>query len=451
MNKWSVHVTDFGKIKEAYVRVSPLTLFVGDNNSGKSYMMTLIYGLLNISLYHRGYSFDEKTETYQKCCKVLDKMIDLGEEKSCRCFLSKKEVQLFEELLNETLFLNKSRFLQELFNKEMDIGQLAVDFSDIETVGFEIDKWHDVQTGSGKIAIYGFDSEGHIKTGYGMEVKQKGTNELYRFFLSYIMENMLNSGFKGHGRAKTIYFPTARTGFLLTYKSLVGSALEDKFNMPRTDKNLLTKPTGDFLTLLSSLSVQKPEDRFSNIIKFIEKHVITGHINVSDLPTHDIMYTPEGNNKELPMFVASGVVTEIAPLLLFLRYAEIGTFLIEEPEISLHPQLQWEMARVLIRLMNIGTPVFVTTHSDIILQHMNNMIKLQYSAKKDVCCEKMGYTKEDLLNREDIAVYQFDVKENKQTQVTRLVCGDYGFEAMTFYHVLSKLNEQIGEIENTEE
>lgn len=48
MNSWTVHVKNFGKIEEASVEVAPLTLFVGDNNSGKSYMMTLIYGLLTM-------------------------------------------------------------------------------------------------------------------------------------------------------------------------------------------------------------------------------------------------------------------------------------------------------------------------------------------------------------------------------------------------------------------
>lgn len=54
MNRWIVHVKKFGKIEQADVEVAPMTLFVGDNNSGKSYLMTLIYGLLNVKFW-----FDE--------------------------------------------------------------------------------------------------------------------------------------------------------------------------------------------------------------------------------------------------------------------------------------------------------------------------------------------------------------------------------------------------------
>lgn len=42
-----VYVKKFGKIKEAKIDISDFTVFVGDNNSGKTYMMQLIYGILN--------------------------------------------------------------------------------------------------------------------------------------------------------------------------------------------------------------------------------------------------------------------------------------------------------------------------------------------------------------------------------------------------------------------
>lgn len=36
----------FAKIKKVEIELSPFLLFIGDNNSGKSYLMTLIYGLI---------------------------------------------------------------------------------------------------------------------------------------------------------------------------------------------------------------------------------------------------------------------------------------------------------------------------------------------------------------------------------------------------------------------
>lgn len=48
----------------------------------------------------------------------------------------------------------------------------------------------------------------------------------------------------------------------------------------------------------------------------------------------------------------------------------------------------------------------VTTHSDIILQHINNMIHL--SNRKDVkeICNQLKYTDKDLLKPKEVKVYQ---------------------------------------------
>ena len=113
----------------------------------------------------------------------------------------------------------------------------------------------------------------------------------------------------------------------------------------------------------------------------------------------------------------------------------------------MHPQLQWQMARVLIRLSNMGLPVFVTTHSDLILQHVNNMIKASKMKNKEAFLQDSDYEEEDLLDRDNIRVYQFDVQENHRTKIQQLPCGDYGFEAMTFYDTLKKMSDEIDQIE----
>lgn len=453
MNKWTVHVTDFGKIEKADIQVSPLTLFVGDNNSGKSYMMTLIYGLLYLEIFFQKYEIDTESAEFLNCCEILDRVLSLNEDGENTYTLSEEEIISLQELLNQILQNNKDRFLRNLFNREMQIGRLWLEFSKDSHYELKVEHMNRIGIGGDSVTLRGSDREERHMAGYAMEMERLKEEETYRFFLSYIMEYMIKKGFEGMGKSSSAYFPTARTGFLLTYKTLVGSAMEDKFNVQRdkTEKNLLTRPNSDFLTRLSSMSTQSWHEEYQDIVEFIEKNVINGHIAVSDLPAHDILYVPEGAEKELPMFVTSGVVTELTSILLFLQYQNIRTMLIEEPEISLHPQLQWQMARVLIRLKNAGVPVFVTTHSDIILQHINNMIKASELADKEEFLKNTEYDKDDLLERDEVGVYQFDVKENQKTQVTKLACGDYGFEAMTFYNTLEKLNQQICEIENMEE
>lgn len=454
MNNWTIHVTDFGKIEKADIEVAPLTLFVGDNNSGKSYMMTLLYGLFNLRFYFDKYDMVQDSDEYKACEKVIGKMLTLDEENEpvfMDYSLNGYEIGVFETYLNKVLDSNRSRFLLELFNKEMNIGDLKIEFPRTDEYVLSLEEVEDSDSDQVMIIIGGVDQNGDMMHSYGMPFDNIKDWTYQKFFVSYILEYMIKKDFVDIVSDKTVYFPTARTGFLLTYKSLVGSAMQDKFNLNETEKNLLTRPNSDFLTMLSSMSVERQNIIYDDVIAFMEQNVITGHVTVSDLPSHDIMYTPNGEEKQIPMFLTSGVVTEMTPLLLFLRYVELGMALIEEPEISLHPQLQWQMARVLIRLENEGVPVFATTHSDIILQHLNNMIKLDTMIQSGRGKILDGYEEADLIKRQDTAVYQFDVIHNQKTRVTKLSCGEYGYEAMTFYNTLKELNNEIEAIEQMEE
>lgn len=49
--KYTIHVEDFGKIKKASIKVAPLTLLVGDNNSGKSYLLSLIWAFQSFEMH----------------------------------------------------------------------------------------------------------------------------------------------------------------------------------------------------------------------------------------------------------------------------------------------------------------------------------------------------------------------------------------------------------------
>ena len=45
--KNNIKIKNFGPVKEANIDISPLTIFVGSNSSGKSYSSCLIHSLLN--------------------------------------------------------------------------------------------------------------------------------------------------------------------------------------------------------------------------------------------------------------------------------------------------------------------------------------------------------------------------------------------------------------------
>ncbi len=447
MTKWTVHVTDFGKIKRADVEVAPLTLLIGDNNSGKSYMMTLIYGLLNLRLFFDGYLEDEDSEEFGECCKVIDKFVKEpeGREDSTYCF-SREEIGIFQNLLNVIMKKKRKKFLQSLFNTKMSIGCLSVEFPEKFELQVRINYFYNEDNRLDQVAVHAIIGD-NVMSGYYVNADMIGSLGSHKFYTACVIESLLRKGFHNSKNEDVVYFPTARTGFLLTYKTLISSAVEQKFGQEETDRTLLTRPNREFLRILSSMNTQNEQNEFEDIVHFIEENLLQGTVSVSDMPTHDILYTPKDKDEKLPLYITSAVVTELTPIVLFLKYVKIASLLIEEPEISLHPELQWQIARVMIRLVNAGIPIFTTTHSDIIIQHVNNMIKLRKAQGKEDIASRLGYKKEDFLSEELVAMYQFDSDRESGTVVKRLPCGEYGFEAFTFYRTLKKLSDQVDEIE----
>ena len=63
--RWTLHVENFARIKSADIEIAPLMCFIGDNNSGKSYIMSLLWGILtNKLLIFRQSSL---SENYKHC------------------------------------------------------------------------------------------------------------------------------------------------------------------------------------------------------------------------------------------------------------------------------------------------------------------------------------------------------------------------------------------------
>ena len=150
-------------------------------------------------------------------------------------------------------------------------------------------------------------------------------------------------------------------------------------------------------------------------------------------------------SEELPLSVTSSVVTEIASLLLLLTTKiPLRLVIIEEPEAHLHPALQKKIAQLLVRFVHSGVPIWITTHSDTILHHFNNMLNLNALADgdKERLLEEFNYTKKDLLTPAEINLYQFE-RGLSHTTITKLVAGKYGFKATSFNEAIDSLAREI--------
>ena len=81
-------------------------------------------------------------------------------------------------------------------------------------------------------------------------------------------------------------------------------------------------------------------------------------------------------------------------------------FMIDEPELNLHPSNQRKLARLLARLVNCGVKVFMTTHSDYIVKEINTLLLLNQKGERFTkIAEEEKYVPEELLDASKVRVY----------------------------------------------
>ena len=90
-----LYVKNFGKIKEAEINISNYSIFVGNNNSGKTYMMQLIYGVMK----HIRVSEDE----YELLDVILDPLLTSG-----KVTIDGNNISVLENSVNQYLANQRS-------------------------------------------------------------------------------------------------------------------------------------------------------------------------------------------------------------------------------------------------------------------------------------------------------------------------------------------------------
>ena len=88
-------------------------------------------------------------------------------------------------------------------------------------------------------------------------------------------------------------------------------------------------------------------------------------------------YRPKGWKDDLPLMNASSMVSELAPVVLYLRHViePRDVLIVEEPEAHLHPAMQVEFIRQLAALVRAGIRVIITTHSEWVLEELANIVQ----------------------------------------------------------------------------
>ena len=437
---------EYGKIKSAEIEVSPLTLFVGDNNSGKSYLMALLWGIQNLGVSELISSvLREETKLEHELIGWIRAQVALaceqGEHIAQVCEIE-KELQAF---LREGLRQNKDNLVKKIFNSsDVKIKDLQIELKDLDKISLTFTKLKD-RWGSEEL-----DSL-RIKNNTGTEYTIKlseiewgyQNNLIICMILSLAMEISIG---EVNGIYENIYLPAARTGFMLTKDIINKAGRNAAFNIGVQQEEMIPfiRPINQFLDVMNDLSFDSKGDRgAAAIAEYLENYMAEGTVEMSTLPNKEVLYAPAGQEKGIPLRIVSAVVTEISPLILILKHKKrVKGLFYEEPEMCLHPQLQQKIARVICQLASAGVKMTLTTHSDIILQHINNMIRLSERQDAERICSELGYDSGDLLKAEEVKVYQLKSNAGEGTKVEELPCGKNGFAVPTFNDALDRIMEE---------
>lgn len=168
-----------------------------------------------------------------------------------------------------------------------------------------------------------------------------------------------------------------------------------------------------------------------------------------------LYYLPKGTRRKLTMVESSSAVRSLLDLSFYLRcIAKKGDLLmVDEPELSLHPENQRRIARLFARLVNLGVKVFITTHSDYIVKELNTLIMLNHDKLhlKRVA-EENGYQDSELINADQVKVYVAEkallpLEEGQKrrrrghTLVPADIDPEFGIEVGSFDKTIDEMNK----------
>ena len=297
-----------------------------------------------------------------------------------------------------------------------------------------------------------------------LEDNDGGTREV-AYFIRALSSSVLSNFVSPLNRAAH-YLPANRTGVMHSHRALVASLIERASHAGLQHDTLLPTLSGvlaDFLAQLIELGEPRrrrnnqPRRRRNNkgdLATSLEQQILRGEIRIENSEAGYPMfsYQPQGwKGEDLPLMNTSSMVSELAPVVLYLRHiVQPGDVLIiEEPESHLHPAMQVEFVRHLAAVVNSGVRVMLTTHSEWVLDELTNLVRLSDLPKR----RREGIASGDFaLNPDEVGVWLFEPKQRPKGSVVKEIRVDEefggfrsGFDevAMGTYNDYAKISNRI--------
>lgn len=441
-----IKVNNLGAIKEGTFDLTKrFSVFCGPNGTGKTYLAYVIYGLLKRKIHIPGK--EKLSETLVNKRKAIME-IDFP-----------KLVKYRESLISATI-----RNIDELFGiGESDATRIFKDFGCSFTTNKDefrqliIQSRITTQQNIQGVNIRIEKVEGSSQIGLSVIDESIPTSIIgsFRFFLDSHIYYLLSI----YPIGGVEIFPVERNSIYTFSKELSirkQDALDHMQMLMNKKKqidvfDLLSSkrypmPIRDGLNIAEDLTeVRKYNSPVSDFAKYMESDLLHGNVQISS--EGEIQFKPVKSPKTvLPIQMTASVIKTLSSLDVYLHHnaRPNDLIIIDEPEINLHPDNQIMVARMLVRLMNHGFRILISTHSDYIIREINNMVMMsnKESAIVKEMVEKGKYLSDEYIDPHDIGVYYFNYasKRNKQVVVQKVNVEDSGFSIASIDKTIQEQN-----------
>lgn len=462
---------DFGPIAKASVELKPLTVLIGPNNSGKSYLALAIYSLSRAlsgeSPFGRWTGFQRAWHSRPDLPRDAVRRVRAAVKKAwptARAFPSGplKVGDMPPEIQNiltstlrtfaDSLASDFGGELQRCFGTEIGgLGRRGLGGEKYEYLVklSHDDIWFSWETRSqqDKLMTVNWDAKiSNFEYDFTRIAPPRilmGNPDL----LVYYTVGALADAVFLNAIGRTHYIPASRSGILLGHKTLA-SLIVGRSSLAWVEpmKEIPRLP-GVITDLIQALLLLRragpPEPKLQRVVTFLQGEVARGTVDMdTSLEYPEILYENETGRFQLHQ--VSSMVSEVAPFILYLKYLVRSghLFIIEEPESHLDAGNQRNLARAIAMLVNAGVKVLITTHSDYFINQINNLLLLSQLTSRRRLARK--YRANEVLKPDDVGAYLFRPGDDGSSVEALDITTDYGILTDMFTNVHSDLyNEAI--------
>lgn len=452
-------IEKLGRIENASIEIKPLTLFIGKNDSGKTYCASALWSMIK---FVGDQPYQVSLKNVHTALKQIEGRISNLSVGEFRLILNSANLNIIHKDINQSYnktaegllataigydgFKDSKVFTETPHDSDSFLEiviDVSVDQRFEQTILFEHDQSGQAQKPATQYIItYKVNSKEGFIQNYQIPIQDPGMQHVADFIGHQVGTDI--AGYSMFGKPwinyrNTFYLPAARTGIMLGIDFFVSGTMERSVITNTKTKNprpsSLPAPLNQFAASLTYPFFDPSAAR--------PLHAILGGEYVRTKKRGEFQFTPTELGTPLPLAATSSLVTELAGFALTMGLVDASdSFVIfEEPEAHLHLAAQREIARILVALVNKGKRLLITTHSDTFLQQINNLIAINGHPKQDDLLKEFGLTPEETIDKNMVAAYDFVCKEGV-TNVKPLLCTRYGFVAPSLNEVLIKLTNQ---------